>query len=219
MNRRKLCLGEELALAGALLFSALLTSAVLRSQSHAWVAWVSLLPLFHAIRCLKPVQASLAGGLWGACLYLFSSGGAGAVIQPAASSLMLLTLLPAAYTGVFSWLTRRIGLSPFVLAVGWILLELVLRPLGLPLGLLAATQDAGFVHWLGGLLGYVFVAFFVIYINASLLALIGAVRLVVPDAGSLIGTSDTRVQRRTSQTILRWRFASLCQAHPRAPPA
>ncbi len=218
-NRRTLRIGEELALAGALVFSALLTSAVLRSQSHTWVAWVSLLPLFQAIRCLGPARASLAGGLWGTCLYLFSSGGAGAVIQPAVSSLALLTMLPAAYVGAFSWLTRRIGLSPFVLAVGWILLELALRPLGLPLGLLAATQDAGVVQWLGGLLGYVFVAFVVIYINASLLALVGVVRIVAARAAALIGTVDTRVGRRASQTTLRSQFLALCQAHPRAPPA
>lgn len=218
-NRRRPCIGEEFALAGALVFSALLTSAVLRSQSHAPVAWVGLVPLFQAIRCFGPVRASLAGGVWGACLYLFSSGGAGAVIQPAVSSLAFLTVLPAIYAGAFSWLTRRIGLSPFVLAVGWVLLELALRPLGLPLGLVATTQDAGFVHWLGGLLGYVFVAFVVIYINASLLALVGIVRFVAPETATRIGTPHIRVRHGVSQVTLRSQLYSLCESHPRAPPA
>jgi len=218
INRRRPCIGEELALLVALVFSALLTSAVLRSGNHAWIAWVSLLPLFQAIRRFDCLQASLAGGLWGACLYLFSSSGGGAVIQPAVSSLALLSALPAVYVGASSWLTRRIGLSPFVLAVGWMLLELALRPLGLPLGLVATTQDASLVHWLGGLLGYVFVAFIVIYINASLLAIVGIVRLVAPEAAVLVGMSDTRVFHRASQVTLRSQLFSLCEAHPRAPP-
>ena len=60
-------------LAGALALSALLMSVAVRSDACAWPAWISLLPLFWAIRTLSPFKATLCGALWGLCLYTFAT--------------------------------------------------------------------------------------------------------------------------------------------------
>ena len=69
------CSIKAVALGVSLVLSALLTAATLRSPDLHWLAWFSFLPLFVALRSLRPMPAALTGGLWGACLYLFVAGG------------------------------------------------------------------------------------------------------------------------------------------------
>ncbi len=102
------------SLALSLVFIALLTAVALRSPDDHWLAWISFLPLFVAVRWLRPPAAALAGGLWGACLYLFSSLGSTPAVEalapgidltaPAIGSavwyLALLIVIPAVYVGL-----------------------------------------------------------------------------------------------------------------------
>jgi apolipoprotein N-acyltransferase len=153
-----------------LVLSALLMSLAIGTPGYAWVAWIILLPLFLAIRVLHPAIAALSGAVWGACLYFFNVAGAAPAIEPTLISLALLTAVPAVYMGLGTLLTRFIGFNPFMLALGWILVEVALRPLGLQQGLLAGTQSEGsHVHWVSRLLGYFVVAFLMACTNASLL--------------------------------------------------
>lgn len=64
---------KVVALGVMLVLSALLTTAALRVPDQHWLAWISFLPLFAVVRWLRPSVAVLAGGLWGACLYLFTA--------------------------------------------------------------------------------------------------------------------------------------------------
>ncbi len=133
--------GPKAILALLLALSALLVSAAMSSPALAWLGWISLLPLFAAIRVLPPKFAALAGVWWGAALALghawFAGAGGSSVILGIVRTVCVIGL----YTGLGAALTRRIGFSPLVLAVGWIGVELALLPLGWRDGLLAATQS------------------------------------------------------------------------------
>jgi len=209
---------RSVSLCVALILSAALTAVSLRLSAAHWLAWVSLLPLFQAIRTLRRPMAAMAGGLWGVCLFLFAGHGPAPVIEPSVFSFAMLTTMPTLYAGLGALLTRRIGFNPLVLALGWVGVELAFRPLGLPLGLLAGTQSGGPVaHWTGKLLGYVLVAFLVAVANASLLALLGRVRLGPARRRLRSDFSDATVLH-LSQTSVFIQHPFLCRAGPRAPP-
>ncbi len=207
---------------GALALSALLTAVTLRVPGFSWLAWVSLVPLFYAIRSGRVLLAVTAGAFWGACLHSFSAvpwGDSAAVIaQPSFMSQALLIAVPGIYAGLGALLTRWLGFNPFVLAVGWVLVEVSLRPLGLHQGLLAGTQSGvTLAHWIARLLGYVFVGFLVVCVNASLLAILSRARLRVPRARPF-ARLPLAPAVRSLLTSIPIPFLALGQAYPRAPP-
>ena len=168
--------GKASILALALAGSACLMALAIESPQYVWLGWVTLLPLFCAIRVLSPARAMISGAFWGACLFLASVTFAQTEIAPSLSSLTLLSLIPGAYCYFGAALTRRIGFSPYLLALGWIGVEIALRPLGMHCGLLAGTQGDGMVmRVVGSFAGYVLVAFLVAYFNAALLSAIAEV--------------------------------------------
>ena len=218
-NSASLCgvVVKLMVLGGSLALSAFLTAAALGTPDHPWVAWISLLPLFWVIRTLRPAPALVCGAVWGACLYAFAAG-ALPVIPPSARSLALLTAIPAAYACLGALASRTIGFNPLLLGLGWILVEVALRPLGLRHGLLAGTQGDGvIVDWLGRLLGYLFVAFLVVCVNASLLAVLNSARLSLPLQRSSAQRPSSGVCHlpRTSPCLQLW---ALRRGYPRAPP-
>lgn len=175
MNMR---VGKASVFALALAGSAYLMALAIESPKHVLLGWVTLLPLFYAIRVLSPARALVSGAFWGVCLFLASAAFARTEIAPSLGSLTLLSLIPGAYCYFGAALTRRIGFSPYLLALGWIGVEFALRPLGLRCGLLAATQGDGFVvRAVGSFAGYALVAFLVAYFNASLLSVLHDVRM------------------------------------------
>ena len=206
-----------------LLFVALVMSAgalalALAWPELGWLAWISLLPLFLAIRVLAPPPAGMAGALWGGCLYACLVAGPAPAIHPALASLTLLVAVPALYLYLGSLLTRRIGFSPLILALGWIGVEFALLSLGLRSGLLAGTQaDGPIVEWVGRLLGYVFVALMVACANASLLAVLTHVRVSSPSETLLAMLRQTGTCPSSHTPWSHHRLA-LTHAHPRAPP-
>jgi len=150
-------------------------------EHHAWFGWAALLPLFIAIRILGPRGAMACGGLWGACVYLFStllptlmSGIAGAttsptpsVIQPGLLSLLLLAAAPAIYAWLAAHYTRWYTFDPLGLGVGWAGVEFALMPLGLHNGLVGQTIEGGVLFdVVGRFLGYVLVALIVAFTAA-----------------------------------------------------
>ncbi len=213
------------ALAGSLVPSAALTAVALRAPEHHWLAWVSFLPLFVAVRWLRPATAALAGGLWGACLYLFCTAGptpaveamapaidpAAAAVGPSAWLLALLIVIPAVYVGLAARPARAIGFKLLTLALGWTLVEAVVglhNPSGQRDGLLTGSQGEGpHLHWLARLLGYVCTAFLVACANASLVGILSGARLSFPAYRSLAGSPNPAIQSCT-----------LRQAQARAPP-
>lgn len=238
---------RTLSLGVSLILSALLTATALRNPALHWLAWFSLLPLFQAIRTLRLPLAAPAGGLWGCSVFLFAVAGDTPIIPATLAAAALLTTIPAIYTGLGALVTRRIGFNPFVLAVGWIGVELALTPLGLPLGIMAAAGTQGdlaaltaqggltaagtqgnllaadpqtggiFLQWAAHLLGYVFIAFLVAAANASLLALLGHARLTLP-LRCLPSTAPQTAAGRFAQTSIFLQTPALCPAQPRAPP-
>jgi len=213
------CRGVKGSAVGMLLVpSALLTAVAASSADYSWLAWFSLLPLFLAIRVLSPAAAALTGALWGGCFYLFLIVGAapGLSITPASFTLLVIVLMLYAY--LVGRLTRRIGFSPMLLALGWILVELTLKPLGLHQGLLAGTQNTnGFLHWISHILGYAFVASLVVGVNAWLVLLNNSARLRFPPLTIPISLPNSG-QCPLSQTFMHIQLFSLSKLYPRPPP-
>ena len=208
----------NVALAIALVGSAYLTATAVGSPTHAWMGWLSLLPLFVCIRVLHPLRASACGALWGGCLFAFCVAAGRTAVSANLASLALLTALPAIYTFLGAALTRWMGFSPFVLGVGWMGVELVLAPLGLHYGLLSASQgDTALMHYVGRALGYVLVAFLVAWVNATLVAVFARVRLRLPRPFR-ITTSGNGVLFLRSQIVGGLSLVTLRPSHPRAPP-
>ena len=223
------------ALGVSLLLSALLTVAAMRSPDHHWLAWISFLPLFVVVRCLRPRAAALAGGLWGAGLYVFCTSGptpavgaVGPAIDPTAPilapsflSLAILIVIPAVYVGLAALPGRPISFKLLTLALGWPLVEAVLhlhRLSGPHESLLASTQsELPHLHWLARLLGYVFTALLVACANASLVGILSRARLSLPPCRSLPGSLSSDVCF-LSQVFLRLQLLALRQSYPRAPP-
>lgn len=177
----------------ALSASAILMALAIESPRHWWLGWVTLLPLLQVARSLRPSFALAAGSFWGAALFAASACISREGIQHTPLAFALLALVPALYAGLGAALTRRIGFSPYLMALGWVGVELCLRPIGLEHGLLARTQGNGvLIYAFGSFAGYAMVAFLVAYINASLLDVLHEVhaclslpRLVAASADSL----------------------------------
>lgn len=206
------------ALTVSLVISAMLMAMVVASTACSWLAWFGLLPLFWAIRVLRPLSASLAGALWGICFYLFSASGPTPAISPTFQSLGLLVIVPMLYACCGVLLTRLIGFNPLLLAIGWILVEITLQPLGLHQGLLAGTQSQSPVlHWVSRLLGYAFVAFLVACVNASLVVILSNARLRVSCRKSLAGLPNSEAHH-LSQTLFFPQLITIFQEYPRPPP-
>jgi len=209
---------KGLALGVLLVPSALLTAVAVGSADYSWFAWFGLLPLFFAIRVLNPVVAALAGAFWGGCFHLFLVTYAVPGLSLTSQSFVLLTIVLMLYAYFGGLLTRWVGFSPMLLALGWIVVELTLKPLGLRQGLLAGTQSTnGFLHWISCLLGYAFVALIVAGINAWLVMLISSARLRLPPPTIPAGLSYAG-RCPLSQTFVLLQFLPLCEVYPRPPP-
>lgn len=214
---------RAVALAVSLAFSASLTAVALRGPDHRGLAWISFLPLFAAVRWLRPPLAATAGGLWGACLYLSCTAGPTPAIDASLLSLALLTAVPAVYTGLAARPAWAIGFNLLLLALGWTLLEAALRlhghkPLALYQGLLPGVQsEPAHHHWLIRLLPRVSVAFPVAWANASVLVILSGVRLRFPRPRSFEWSPQSGICP-LAQTVVLVRHLGPRQAQPRAPP-
>ncbi len=216
-------------LAVALVVSALLSAAALRSPNCHWLAWFSFLPLFISIRLLRPAAAALSGAMWGACLYLFCTAVSMPCvpgINPSPTLLGSLILIPAVYAGLAALPARAIGFKLVTLALGWTLIEAVvhlhrfheLQPLSSLQGLLAGASDEGpHLHWFVRLLGCVCAAFLVACANESLAGILGVACLHLPASRSLAALFNVGASA-ISQTTSIVRSRIFCQAYPRAPP-
>lgn len=211
--------GKSLCLVVSLALSATFMALAIEAPRHFWLGWISLLPLLQAARVLTPVAAFGAGSLWGASLLVASAAMGSHNIEIGLSSALILNLGPALYACFGALLTRRVGFSPYLMALGWVGVEFCLRPVGLEHGLLAGTQGDGMlIRVAGSFAGYFLVAFVVAYINASLLSVLHKVT-----------GSCTSLRRVSSASGLLGRLIALeipfvpsrvlCVSQPRAPPA
>lgn len=198
--------------------SAFCMGTALGSPGHAWVGWVALLPLFLSMRVLAPAKAMLAGAFWGLCLFvcLITMGDGG--VSPSVATLALLSAIPGIYTYLGARITRQIGFSPYLLALGWMGVELAVSPLGLRSGLLAGTQGDGLlIHWIGNFAGCVLVAFLVAYVSAIVLEALSCVR--VPGEPRRLAVAPLDAARRLfPQESFSVLFHLIGRAQPRAPP-
>jgi len=206
------------ALTVSLVGSAYLMALAVASPTYPWLGLLTLLPLFLAIRVCRPPGAALCGALWGVSLYVFSVTGSSHSIDASAGSLALLTAIPAIYAYLSAWLTRWIGFNPFVLGVSWMGVELAFTPLGLHTGLLAGTQgDGTLMHWIGGALGYVLVAFLVAFVSAVIVSLLSRAYVGATAPRFLVGSGENDFCL-IQQTFSCFPLFAIPPSRPRAPP-
>jgi len=202
----------------ALASSAYLLAVAMGTPRYTWLAWLTLLPLLVAVRKLCPLGATGAGALWGACVYLFSATGANDALTPGALCLALLTGVPAFYACLCAWLTGRFGFSPLVLGLGWVGAEVALKPLGLSNGLIAGAPVEGtLIQWVGGVFGYVLVAFLIVFTCASLLAFLNVLRIRIPQPKPAL-ISPLPTERLDAQGVSYLSLWAFMPSRPRAPP-
>ncbi len=207
---------KMMVLVASLIGGACLMAAAVASRDFTCLGWFCLLPVFIAIRRCTPSWAGLCGALWGACLYVFLQIGTDAA-APTLAAGALAMVVPALYANLAARLTRWVGYSPFVLAVGWMGVELASIPLGLRGGLLAGTQGGGtLMAWVGQGLGYVFVAFIVAVVNASLVTVLSGLRLTLPQWAHGISVASRRAAL-LPQTFVCIPFSVVSPSQPRAP--
>lgn len=227
---RQMCTVEHGLLAVSLVAGAFLLSAARASPGHAWLGWFCLFPLFVAIRVLRPGGAAVAGVAWGFSLCVFlhndsllrhqlaTDGGvalAADLLTPA-----FLTAITGLYACAASWLTHRIGFSPFVMGAGWLLVELLLAPTGLRFGLLASTQsDAAFFPIVAHAVGYVFVAFLCAYVCALLVTTTAVIACSLIAAERGHGTESDNLRLCVATWLVALIPPVLRSLLPRAPPA
>jgi len=205
----------HLVLVVGIVLSAYATAYAAQAGHRAWLGFLALLPLFSAIRVLRPLAAAGCGALWAISLavFLHLTGGETSVVSAGS-----LVAIGTCYTGLSAALTGWIGFSPFVLGVGWMGVELALSPLGLHNGLLSASQsDTALMDHLGHALGYVLVAFLVAYVNAALVAVLGRVHLTAPRFVPTTTLPDCR-WFLGSQILGCLSLVFLQPSQPRAPP-
>lgn len=204
-------------MAASLAGSAAIMAFAMTSPNRWWLGWITLVPVFYAIRVLTPVRAFAAGSFWGACIFAAASS-FHADFAPGLGSLGLLILIPGLYSSGGALLTRRAGFSPYLLALGWMGVELALSPLGLHQGLLVGTQgDSPILHLVGSFTGYAVLGFLVAYINALLFTVLatvplcgGSLRVVLPPVGE---------RRLLPADVLIALSTLILPSQPRAPPA
>ncbi len=206
------------ALVVSLVVSAYLMAVGVASGRAGWLSWLSLLPLFYAMRTCAPAPAFLCGMLWGGCLWAFSIAAGDLACLTTTRSFVVSTGVAAVYAGAGAWLTRWMGFSPFVLGCAWAGVELAFAQLGLRDGLLGgAAGDGGVVSWVGHAFGYVLVAFLAAVVNAWLVHLLAGVRLTLVRCGDRDARADRREHLPPWDFLCTPRFATKsCQ--PRAPP-
>ena len=199
--------------------SAGLMVIALGSSTYWWLGWVTLVPLFLAIRLLRPMGALAAGAVWGSALYFLSSTLGSTAIPQTPVALVLLTVIPALYTCLGCIVTARKGFHPFLLGLGWAGVELALQPLALRNGLLpAAMGNSAWVLTLGKMGGYILVAFLVAFVNAAILSILSGVRLWVRRPRVVVAVPQVRqTLRLLEDLVLSWQCLELI--HPRPPPA
>jgi apolipoprotein N-acyltransferase len=211
-------IGKASVLALALAGSAYLMALAIEPPHRVWLGWITLLPLFYAIRVLPPARAMISGAFWGVCLFASSVAFARTEIAPSFSSFALLSLIPGAYGYFGAALTRRIGFSPYLLALGWIGVEFAIRPLGLNYGLLAGTQGDGFmIRVVGSFAGYVLVAFLVALVNATLVSVLSEVRLSFTSP-RLVPKTAVTVKKLLVNELPSYLLHLIRASQPRAPP-
>lgn len=209
---------KAVVLALSLALSATLMALAIEVPQHFWLGWITLLPLLQTARVCTSLSAFGAGSFWGACLLVASAAMGSHNIEITLPSVAVLVLGPALYSCFGAWLTRRVGFSPYLMALGWVGVELCLRPVGLEHGLLAGTQGDGMlIRVAGSFAGYFLVAFVVAYINASLLSVLHKVTVGCSGLRRISGAGG-RLGRLVALDTPFIPSRVLCVSQPRAPP-
>jgi len=210
--------GDGSLLSVSLLLSAFLTANAVISPIYGWTVWLCLFPLFLAIKILPPCQAGIAGGFWGFWLSMFLILADYVPPSHTITSLLFLAGITAVYGYGGAYFTSKWGFRPFVLALGWLGVECALQLAWRTNGLLGlAPAESTIVRTAIGIFGYLFIAFLIMLVNATLLAIAGNIRITLNPCRSFIIPDDLRGWSR-QHPVLMPGSPAIETNNPRAPP-
>ncbi len=199
----------------ALALSAMVTAFAVSALEHPLVGIVGFLPLIFICQTETPLRAFLLGSVWGGSLCVSNLTLGSALVVHDLGTLLLLAVLPACYAALGACVTRRIGFSPFILALGWILVECCVG--SRISGSLISQTDSGMLAVVGRHLGSAWSAFVVVYLGSWCLLLVSKWRAALArgyrGAGLTLNLDAFRAPASVAQPI-----AIPALSHPRAPP-
>jgi len=208
------------ALFGFIVLGAAVNCAIAKTGQNTWLEFVTLVPLFWPIRSGNVQLAGACGGLWGGTIAICTALGLGPPMALTAMAAFALITAPAVYSALGALLTRWIGFSPFVLAVGWLGVEFAFALFGTWTRLFETTIGHGcWGQHIQMALGYVIANGTVAYLNAAFAFASG--KLVRAPAlrvyfRSRRGEGDSRLKWLDNSALRK--ACSVCIAEPRAPP-
>jgi apolipoprotein N-acyltransferase len=203
------------------LIGSFLTTVSIAADEYAWAVWIGLFPLLIAIRLFPPLWAMLSGGAWGLGIFVFSHfvPGADSHIPFTFSSAALLSAIPAIYACTGGFISGLIGFRPLILALGWIGVEIGLKPFGIHDGLFVMTNGTqALILIIGGILGYSFIGFLIVFAGAFLLDLACAIHFHPIRCKSQSPVHDVLLTSPPENILTGLASIILQPAKPRAPP-
>lgn len=159
----------EITFALSLLLGGAATAVAMNARELFWLGWFSAVPLFAAVRWLRPGWACAAGGLWGSALLACHAILTGTPFGPGVGPATAVLVGPALFGLLLGAYRRWNGFDPLTLAVGWQGVEVLAAAAGLERGILAGTQNEIVLTGLGGrFFGYLIVALVIANVGALL---------------------------------------------------
>lgn len=190
-------------------------------SQFSWLAWIGLFPLLLAIRTFSPFQAMLAGAVWGVSIFAISRfvHASNPAMPQTVTAFALLAIVPALYAYVAGVLTRLRGFPPLILALGWIGVELTLKPLDIANGFMTHAADGlTLAQITSGVLGYAFVGFFVVFAAALVLEIASSLQFQAVACRLCSVKPKTGFLSFTQQSHGHFPAIILRPSKPRAPP-
>jgi hypothetical protein len=159
-------------LVGSLIASALLVAAAIRNPHFRFCPWLGLVPLYVAVRALRPVGAAVCGAVWGSYVVLGVAWYTGA-IPSMAPWILVAILIPAGYAAAASAWTGRFGYRPLLFGAAWLVPEALVQLSSGATGLLGRTVLHGPLGVASQLFGWMLLAGLLAWIDAEIAAWLG----------------------------------------------
>ena len=176
---------ESFLFAGGSAFLLLIARLV---PSLWFLSCIALLPFLYRMYYSNPNEAFLAGFLFGSSFFSVSFLHTVEDFQLVAFSKILLgAMVLSAFGASSSWMKKRWGLNPLLLAILWVIVELTIVRLGLSGGLLIVppmVAPSSPVHGIAMVFGFLIISGIIILLNSFLVLTIEKVLSSRRDAQS-----------------------------------
>lgn len=169
-------MNKYITIIGLLVISALGAANAVVKLNSIFLFWISITPLLLVIRSLRLKPSTGYGALWGICFQLFF-----ALLSEKPPGITLFNVIfissaAALYTALGVYIVRRFHIGAVALGFGWLAAIPIIRMVGLNFGFFPLTFSADTLILVAvEYLGYSFIAFLIVYLNALLITIAGSI--------------------------------------------